>query len=472
MSAGEVGVAAADGAPQEASSAPTGVELRPPDREGTLRQRSAGTRLGGRVWTARGHLAVVRWGLIGQIFTVAAMLAPILLRESDQVTWLVVASSIATLLNNPAILAYPFLYPVLRGPATARAATRAALASLLTVSLLVAAATPLEDRLSLPPGLLASSALLLFAGAVFTMSLSSLVRAGDPRWFGIARFVYGLTLLPLTLAFGAVRPLGVLSLVVASALANLVGAAAVLARREARPHGGGMRAAVSGPRPAVPGRLVRGYVVRALRPTAASMANAWALFVPGLALPGLGAAAAPWAVVTRIGGGFSTVLTTLVSPSLEARMSRAIRERDIAAFTEARRSALIIGALAATAAVGAGLTLAVYASGLDEALHWLVPVVVATVLFWGSLLTGTVVNRVPNFLGRDTSRLLWDVSRAVLMTGALLAPGVSKIVVMGAVLAATGVILLPMTRYRTGTVNYLPGGRAGRGRLRARPGRR
>jgi hypothetical protein len=451
MSAGQVGVAAAESGPQGAVS---GERVRAADAaptRGPTGRHRADTRLNSLFRSARGHLRVMQWGVMGQVFTVAAMLAPILLRESQQVTWLVVSSSIATLLNNPAILAYPFLYPVLRGPAIARAATRAALSSLITVSLLVVAATPLEDRLSLPPGLLASTALMLFAGAVFTMSLSSLVRAGDPRWFGIGRFVYGAALLPLTLVFGTVRPLGVLSLVVASALANLVGAAAVLARREARSHGGGMRAAVPGRGPAVPSRLVRAYLGRALRPTAASMANGWALFVPALALPGLGAAAAPWAVVTRIGGGFSTVLTTLVSPSLEARMSRAIRERDPAEFTQGRRSALTIGALAALAAVGSGLLLAVYVSGLDEALQWLFPVAVATVLFWGPLLTGTVVNRVPNFLGRDTSRLIWDVSRAVLMTSALLAPGVSRIVLMGAVLAATGVFLLPMTRYRTRT---------------------
>jgi hypothetical protein len=197
----------------------------------------------------------------------------------------------------------------------------------------------------------------------------------------------------------------------------------------------------------VSGRLVRAYARRSLRPTAASLANAWALFVPGLALPGLGVAAAPWAVVTRIGGGFATLMMTLVSPSLEARMSRAIRDRDPAEFALARRSGLRIGALSAAAAIVSGLLLAVYVSGLADAGRWLVPVSVATVLFWGSLLTGTVVNRVPNFLGRDTARLVWDLARAVLMTGALLVPGVTGIVLMGAVLAATGFFLLPMTRY-------------------------
>jgi hypothetical protein len=385
-------------------------------------------------------LSFLRWGLAGQLLTLVAMLVPILLREADQVAWLVVASAIATLLTNPAVLAHPFIYPVLRGPGAVRAANRASLVSLVVVCLLLLTVTPLEPHLGLPRGLFAATTLMLLGGGSFAMALSALVRAGDTRWIGIARFGYGVLLLALTLLAG-LRPLGALSLVVASGLAYLLAAALVASRPGARP--------APGPRAAVPARLVRAYLRRSLRPTTATIASSWALFLPSLALPGLGAAAGPWGVVTRIGGGFSTLLITLVTPPLEGRMSAAVRERDGIGFARAQRTALLLGTATGFVAVGAGLVLALYVEGNDRFSGWLLPISVAAVLTWVPLLALTPVNRTPNFLARDGARLAWDSARAVLMTGAFLATdGVTRLVVLGAVLTVSGVVFLPLTRYR------------------------
>ena len=382
-------------------------------------------------------LSFLRWGLAGQVLTLVSMLVPILLRESDQVAWLVVASAIATLLTNPAVLAHPYVYPVLRGPGAVRAANRASLASLVAVCLLLLTATPLEPHLGLPRGLFAATTLMLLGGGSFSMALSALVRAGDTRWIGIARFGYGALLLVLTLAAG-LRPVGVLSLVVASGLASLLAAVLVASRPGARP--------TPGPRAPVPARLVRAYLRRSLRPTTATVASSWALFLPSLALPGLGAAAGPWGVVTRIGGGFSTLLITLVTPPLEGRMSAAVRTRDGADFDRSRRTALLLGTATGLVAVAAGIALAVY---VDGAGNWLLPLAVAAALIWVPLLALTPLNRTPNFLARDGARLAWDAGRAVLMTGAFLATdGLTRLIVLGAVLTVSGVVFLPLTRYR------------------------
>jgi cytochrome c biogenesis protein CcdA len=175
----------------------------------------------------------------------------------------------------------------------------------------------------------------------------------------------------------------------------------------------------------------------------------WTGFLPGLALPGLGSAAAPWAVVTRICGGFATVLSTIVAPPLEARLSRAIRGRDREAFASARRTALLSGAGLAGVAVVTGLALGVYTTGFRAAEEWFLPLLLATALFWGSTLVSLSVSPLPNFLGRDGVRLAWDAGRAVLMTAAwLTTDGVTRLIVMGVVLAVSTVCLVPLTRYR------------------------
>ena len=385
------------------------------------------------------YLRFVSLGLTGQVLTLAAMVVPILLRRADQVFVLVFTSAISSFLVNAALLAFPFLYPVVRGPRSARVATVASTISLLVVSAAVVGLTPLEPLLGLPRGTFLAGAALTATLGVYAIIGTRLVRAGDTTGIALTRFYYGVLVLTATLAASATGA-GELALTYATSLAYTLTALILVFRRT---HWGPAlpRSSASSRR-----RLSRAYLARAARPTAATLAGGWTSVLPGLVLPGLGSAAEPWAVVTRICGGFATLMITLVAPPLEARLSRAVRARDAADFGAARRTALLLGLSIAAVAVPSALGLAVYVS--DDVGSWFVGIAVATTLFWGSLLAGNLVNRVPNFLGRDTPRLYWDSGRALVLTAVfLLTDGVTRLVVMGAVLAVSAVFLLPLTRW-------------------------
>ena len=394
-----------------------------------------------RVLTARlARLRFVGIGLVGQAFTLAAMLLPILAREAEQVLVLVFATAVAGLVVDAGMLAYPFVYPVVRGPRMARVATFWSLTCLSGVSVAVALATPLEGPLDLPRFTFAAAGLLTASWGGYAIVVTRLVRAGDVHGIGLSRVYYGVALL-VTVSVATVAPVGALGLTLATVLAYVLAAVALAFRRThwlpAPP-----RSSAAGRR-----RMRRAYLRRTIRPSAARLANGWTTLLPGLALPGLGAAAEPWAIVTRICGGFATVAMTVLSPPLDARLSRAVRERDPAAFGAARRSAIGLGVGLAALGVVLSLGLAVYVSHADLD-SWLVPLTVATVLFWGSLLATSALHRLPNFLGRDAARLYWDTARAVLLTAAFLATdGVDRLLAMGAVIALSAVALVPMTRW-------------------------
>ncbi|RBY74830.1 hypothetical protein DQ239_18755 [Blastococcus sp. TF02-09] len=387
------------------------------------------------------RLAFVRLALAGQVLTFAAMVVPILLRRSDQVLILVFASAITVLLTNAAMLAYPFLYPVVRGPRMARVATVWSLVALVVVSAAVVLATPLEPVLDLPSGTFLAAAVLTGTLGLYDMAVTRVVRADDTTGIGLARLYYGVAVLVLTL-ITSLGPFGPLALTFGTSLAYAVAAAGLAVRRQ---HWGPRlpRASRSTRR-----RLRRAYLARSVRPAVASLAGGWTVFLPGLAIPGLGAAAEPWAIVSRICGGFATVLYTIVAPPFEARLSQAVRERRPAEFAAARRRALLLSTAVAVLAVVAGLALAAYSTERDAVAGWFLPLAGATLLFWGPLLAGATINRLPNFLGRDRSRLYWDAGRAVLVTGAFLATsGVTRLIGMGAVLTLSAVLLLPMSRW-------------------------
>ncbi|TKJ28111.1 hypothetical protein [Blastococcus sp. CCUG 61487] len=407
--------------------------------EEQLTRRPAGRVL--RLWRRAGPFLSL--GVSGQVLTLAAMLVPILLRETEQVLLLVFTSAVAGLLVNPGMLAFPFLFPVIRGPRTARVATVASLGTLAVVSAGALALTPLEGTLGLRPGAFSGAAVLTATWGLYSVVVTRLVRAGDVTGIGLARLYYGLAVLTAALVAG-LADLGPLSLTYGTGMAYLAAALALVPRRShwgppLRPMGAQARR-----------RLRRAYLRRSVRPSAASLANGWTTLVPGLVLPGLGSAAEPWAIVSRMCGGFATVLMALVAPPLEMRQSRSVRERDAGDYAAARRAGFLLGAGFAVVAVVSGLGMALYATGSGLTAAWFLPVAAATVLYWGSLLAGTLVNRLPSFLGRDGARLAWDAGRAALLTGTLLlVDGTAVLVVMGMVLAVSAVLLVSMTRWRS-----------------------
>lgn len=389
-----------------------------------------------------GRMPHLRLGLSGQVMTFAAMVVPIALREGRQVTALVFTSAIATAAVSTALLGYQFVYPVIRGPRTAAVATRLAFTALTISSLLLLPLTVLENRIDLPRGTFAATAVLLFTMGLYGITVTQLVRAGDTRGIGLVRFRYGAGMLLFT-TLASVWTISPLGLTVATVLANLIPAGCHLLRRDRR--------AQPAPRLSRAGRsrLVRACLRRSMPPTLSTLANGWAFFLPGISLPGLGVAEQPWAIVARICGGFSTVLTTIISPPLEARMAWAVRMRQARVFARVRRSALLAGGAASVLAMTTGLALALYENWSTSA-RWTWPVVAATVLYWTVLLASAPINRTPNFVGRDGARLVWDGARAGLITVAFLATdGIARLMIMGVALTVFGVLLLPLSRYRT-----------------------
>ena len=386
-------------------------------------------------------LTLLRFGVLGQGLAFAAMVLPILLRQTEQVFVLVFASAVAVMLCYPALLAFPFVFPVVRGPRMARVATVWSLVALAVVSAAIVPLTPLEPALDLPRGTFVASAALTATLGVYLLLVSRFIRAEDNHGIGLSRLLYGVVVLSAT-AVACATSWGPLTLTYANSLAYALTAAGMALRREhwgpALPRAGA----------AIRRRLRRAYLRRTVRPALASLAGGWTSFLPGLLLPGLGSAAEPWAVISRICGGFSTVLIQLVSPPLEGRLSRSVRDRDPVAFAAARRVALLAGMGAGVGAVALGIALAAWATGpgTDE---WLLPLTVAAVLFWVPLLAGSPINRLPNFLGRDSARLYWDVARGALLTAIFFtAEGTAELILMGIVLSAAFVALLPLSAWR------------------------
>jgi hypothetical protein len=397
--------------------------------------------------SARGalrHASTLRFGLIGQALTFVAMLVPILMREGHQIAILVFTSAIASALVSTALLGYQLVYPVIRGPRAAAVATRLSITALTMTSLLIVPFTLVEDQLGFPAGTFAAAAAMLFTMGLYLLTVTQLVRADDTSGIGLVRLLYGVTLLVLT-GVVSVWHGSDLGLTLASAAAYVVPTLYVATRRRA-----------TGPESpqltrAARRRLRRAILRRSSRPTFSTLADGWAFFLPGIALPGLGIAQNPWAIVTRICGGFSTVLLTIVAPPLEARLAKAVRDRDGADYWQARRVALAVGAAFSVTALCTGLALAVYVER-DSLGSWMGPVALAGALYFVVLLTMQPINRTPSFVGRHGARLVWDIARAALVTVAfLMTDGIERLIAIGAVLSVFGLLLIPLSRYRTTT---------------------
>jgi hypothetical protein len=391
-------------------------------------------------WRALRQVSVLRFGLVGQALTFAAMLLPILLREGHQIAVLVFTSAIASAAVSSALLGYQFVFPVIRGPRSAVVSTRLSLTTLTTTAVLILPLTFVEGRIGVPGGSFASAAALLFTMGLYVVTVTRLVRAVDTEGIGLVRLLYGGALLILTAA-ASVWHGSSLGLTLASAAAYLVPTIYVALWRGApEPRSHHLTRAARR-------RLRRAVLGRSIRPTFSTLADGWAFFLPGIALPGLGIAQEPWAIMTRICGGFSTILLTIIAPPMEARVAKAVRDRNEKAYLRGRRAALSIGcALSLTALLG-GLSLALY-QNRDTAGQWLGSVALAAGLYFLVLLAVQPINRTPNFVGRHGARLAWDICRAALVTLAFLTTdGITRLMAIGVVLSVFGLLLLPLSRY-------------------------
>ncbi|MGH3850742.1 MAG: hypothetical protein ACRDRT_13740, partial [Pseudonocardiaceae bacterium] len=156
-----------------------------------------------------------------------------------------------------------------------------------------------------------------------------------------------------------------------------------------------------------------------------------------LALGGLGSLAPAWAAITRIAGGMASVSIQLIAPSLDAKISRAVRERR----TDVLGRTILLGLLTGIplAVFGPGLGLAAVAvsngfinlSGRSATL-----VVVAAFLYWGSSLAVIPLYKSLTLLGHSRARLVWDGLRTALVIAILCTLRHSDLIVgMSAVVA-------------------------------------
>jgi hypothetical protein len=383
---------------------------------------------------------MLRFGLVGQALTFAAMVLPIAFREGEQIAVLVFTSAIASALVSSALIGYQFVFPVIHGPRTATVATRLSITTLTTVSLLLLPLTVVEARIGLPRGSFAAAAALLFTMGLYIVTVTRLVRTADTEGIGLVRLLYGSALLILT-AGASLWPVTPLGLTCANTVAYLAPTLYVaLSRRTAELHSPHVTHASRR-------RLRRAVLRRSIRPTFSTLADGWAFFLPGIALPGLGIAQQPWAIMTRICGGFSTILLTIIAPPMEARVAKAVRDRNEKAYLRGRRAALSIGCALSLTALLVGLSLALY-QNWDTAGQWLGSVALAAALYFLVLLAVQPINRTPNFVGRHGARLVWDICRASLVTLAFFTTdGITRLMAIGVVLSVFGLLLLPLSRY-------------------------
>ncbi|OSP09233.1 hypothetical protein [Microbacterium sp. LEMMJ01] len=145
------------------------------------------------------------------------------------------------------------------------------------------------------------------------------------------------------------------------------------------------------------------------RLSVAGAANGFTAQAAGLAVPALGAFSEAWAIILRTGGGFTTVMQTVVAPFVERDLGLAVRVADDRAFrrtvVKGWGAGLAAGALAA--AVG---TLAVLWSTAPSSPTTVWLGLAALLYFLGQTGTGAI-SRALAIADRQSSQLAWDLAR-------------------------------------------------------------
>ena len=287
----------------------------------------------------------MRLAIIGQGLSFAAMIVPIVLGRFDALALIVLSSSISVVVYGWLSFSFPALYPVARGP-------RAALVSLIASHwpVLIGSAALVVGGLSVPDRdqsviLLASFAML--AGlTLYNIAMSEAVRTSDIVRINRIRLSYGAGNFMLTVAASLFWS-DERALVAASAAAFLIASMPELARDVLR---------VRDRLDAISVKEVVAYNGQNAAAAVGRGFSTLAFQAGNLALGGLGGAAAAWAVVLRIAGGFSTVGQQVAAPAFEMRFAAALRE---GRFPDAQKVQLY--AVAAGGAIGLAACVAVVA---------------------------------------------------------------------------------------------------------------
>ncbi|MGN7861648.1 hypothetical protein ACTJI8_13800 [Microbacterium sp. 22303] len=389
--------------------------------------------------------AMVRAGG-GQILVVLATLVPVIARQNSALTASVFCGSVAGLLLMPLLAAVPARLPGVRSDADAQRMVGACARVLLTlagVAILAGIGRVIVftfgdvrtwsagkwNILDVALGVL----LLMIAQGAYAIVVSWSTRQADMNAIARLRMSYGVAAIVaalLAVLFGD----GFFPVIVASSIGLLVSATMTVILKR-----GTARALVEATR-AVRFRTYLGIWGSGWRLALASMANGFTAQAAALVLPALGSLAELWAIVFRVGGGFATIMQTVVAPFIEKELGAATRTQDIERFKRAASRGWMVGIAGAIAAASLGVLAVGYTHGRDQLIANLLVLGTAASLLFGGQIGNAPISRALSIVGWQHAQLAWDVCRLVVVgVLVLLLRGAPLLLSIGATLFLFGI---------------------------------
>jgi hypothetical protein len=378
---------------------------------------------------------------MGQAFSFVAMLFPLSFSSREAVVNLVASSAIALAVVNFATLALPMSYPSIADEVRAATALKAAaMFVLLVAAALCVVGILLALGHSPQPRLFAAAGLLTFMSADYAM-VSWLVRSNNADGVTENRLKYGVTNLVVT-AGVALLWRWEWSLIVSSCAVYVLSMAWVLHARSG--------AAMPVVRDAAkqPLSAVSRYTAANLGHAASYLIYGASAQAPNLIVYELGPAAALWAAVASVCGGFSTTATVIIAPQVDAGVATAVRSGRWHRVPRVLATGIVEGAVLAAIALPASLALSShlgYFHGIGSSLA--VEVVAAAVILWTTALTQQGLLRTMSLLGLRRTRMAWDATRFVFLAGVvILMRGADALLALAIVVAIWNVAYVTIIR--------------------------
>lgn len=378
----------------------------------------------------------------GQGLVILATLVPVVAGQHSALAASVFCSSVAGLLLLPLLASVPTRLPGISDDEEARSFLMVGalvVATLMTVLVLLVVLIFVFRGAGREIGVLVGSwrlgdviigvLLLLVGQGLYALLASWYTRQGDMRGIGFQRTVYGAT----AIVFAGIAVLfgdGFYQVLLASSAALFLSSAAAVCVR----HRG---------LPALPRSLFavrpRHYFVAwqsGWRLSLAGAANGFTAQAAGLLLPALGGLTEAWAVVLRVGGGFTTIMQTVVAPFIERDLGLAARTKAAQRFRRSLLKGWGLGVLSGVAAAAAGILAVHWTNASPAAGAMLSLAAAAGLLFVGQTGTGAI-SRAIAIADWQTAQLIWDLSRF-----AVVAVVVALFSGLGLLLAVAGAIFV------------------------------
>jgi len=358
-------------------------------------------------------------GLAGQLMAFFAMMMPILSRNFDSLSFLLVVSAISNLAVIPFSIACGHIVPSLKSPRRVRVALQGAIfvsiGMVLIVVILSAALLAYQHKDA--AYIFISAALFTLAQVAYSLVLAILVRSQEEKSIFKLRFIYGASLMTMT-------GLAVLSggsgerLIAAYILSTLL---SVFLIRDGR----GLRVAgsilLNLGAPSIGGVfLIKRYFVRYWPVVFGNMVATGAFQVATVSVSHSGALRAYWSVTLRIIGGLGTTISQLIAPNLEGKFAYNLRINRNASALKVYYQAARLGALLgifAFIAVLFGCFWVSWSNGAGFDLD--IIFIFAIFIFSVSIGVGAILSKFPGLCGAGNNYLIL-ASIKILIAGAVL----------------------------------------------------